>query len=84
MDVPSRDPATAVGLPGLKRFIGDWLTQTSLPAPTAAEPQSTKMPEPFAHGYNRYLGFPTDTTGFNARIGWTMGRSSRLSATASD
>jgi D-alanyl-D-alanine carboxypeptidase len=50
------------------------LTQTSLPAPTAAEPQPTKMPEPFAHGYNRYvLGIPTDTTGFNARIGWTMG-----------
>jgi D-alanyl-D-alanine carboxypeptidase len=49
------------------------LTQTSLPAPTAAEPQPTKMPEPFAHGYNRYAGFPTDTTGFNARIGWTMG-----------
>jgi D-alanyl-D-alanine carboxypeptidase len=49
------------------------LTQTSLPAPTAAEPQPTKMPSPFAHGYNRYLGFPTDTTGFNARIGWTMG-----------
>lgn len=50
------------------------LTQTSLPAPTASEPQPTKMPEPFAHGYNRYVaGFPTDTTGFNARIAWTMG-----------
>jgi CubicO group peptidase (beta-lactamase class C family) len=50
------------------------LTQTSLPAPTAAEPQPTKMPSPFAHGYNRYfLGIPTDTTGFNARIAWTMG-----------
>lgn len=50
------------------------LTQTSLPAPTAAEPQPTKMPAPFAHGYNRYvLGIPTDTTGFNARIAWTMG-----------
>jgi CubicO group peptidase (beta-lactamase class C family) len=50
------------------------LTQTSLPAPTAAEPAPTKMPEPFAHGYNRYVfGFPTDTTNFNARIAWTMG-----------
>ena len=50
------------------------LTQTSLPAPTAAEPNPTKLPEPFAHGYNRYfLGLPTDTTPFNARIPWTMG-----------
>lgn len=50
------------------------LTQTSLPAPTTGEPQPTKMPEPFAHGYNRYVfGLPTDTTGFNARIAWTMG-----------
>jgi D-alanyl-D-alanine carboxypeptidase len=50
------------------------LNQTSLPAPTAAEPTPTKMPEPFAHGYNRYFfGIPTDTTNFNARIAWTMG-----------
>lgn len=49
------------------------LTQTSLPAPSASEPAPTKMPEPFAHGYNRYAGIPVDTTGFNARIGWTMG-----------
>jgi D-alanyl-D-alanine carboxypeptidase len=50
------------------------LTQTSLPAPTAAEPNPSKLPEPFAHGYNRYVaGIPTDTTAFNARIPWTMG-----------
>jgi len=50
------------------------LSQTSLPAPTEAEPIPYKMPEPFAHGYNRYvLGIPTDTTNFNARMAWTMG-----------
>lgn len=50
------------------------LSQTSLPAPTGAEPIPYKMPEPFAHGYNRYvLGIPTDTTDFNARIAWSMG-----------
>jgi len=50
------------------------LSQTSLPAPTAGEPIPYKLPEPFAHGYNRYvLGIPTDTTDFNARIAWAMG-----------